>query len=55
MGVSVRNNIGKEWQKSGVPIKSVNKYVFSEKRIEGKDFNLFVKPLELPYELIKYD
>ena len=51
LGVSVRNNIGKEWQKSGVPIKSVNKYVFSEKRIEGKDFNLFVKPLELPYRV----
>ncbi len=48
---STRSGIGKEWQAPGAAISSKNRYLFSEKMIEGKEIYLFAKPIELPYKV----
>jgi len=51
ISVSTKSGIGEEWNRNGVPISVKNKYIFSEKIIEGKKFIVFSKPFEFPYEV----
>src|SRR6056297_1680052 len=47
----VQEQVKKEWQSSGINIKFQNKYLFSKSIIEGKNFYLFTKPLNLPFKV----
>ena len=40
-----------EFSKPSLEIKVLNKYIFSEKIIEGKIFYVFVKPFEFPFKV----
>ncbi|MCU0642465.1 MAG: hypothetical protein MUF61_02715 [archaeon] len=43
--------LGKKWQKPGVPVLFYNKYIFSSRVAEGKEFYVFSKPFSLPYKV----
>jgi hypothetical protein len=47
----VQEQVKKEWQSSGINIKFQNKYLFSESIMEGKEFYLFTKPLDMPFKV----
>lgn len=51
ISVSTRSGIGKEWSNNGVPSSFYNKYLFSGDVSEGKEFRIFVKPLEMPFKI----
>ncbi|MAG37774.1 hypothetical protein CMI45_00080 [Candidatus Pacearchaeota archaeon] len=51
ISVSTRSGIGEEWQEAGVPSSFHNKYLFSSDESEGKNYNIFVKPLEMPFKV----
>lgn len=40
-----------KWSEVGVEIKFENRYLFSEKIVEGKDFYLFSKPFDFPFKV----
>ena len=51
LSVSTRSDIGQEWNMPGSEASVHNKYIFSPENIQGKDFYVFSKPLELPYKI----
>ncbi len=51
ISLSVKSGLGKEWQRSGVPYSSSNKYVFSDEIVQGKNLDVFVKPFNFPYKI----
>ena len=51
ISVSTRSGIGKEWSTTGAPIAITNKYIFSSERNTGKDYYVFSKPFNFPYEI----
>lgn len=51
ISTSTKSGIGEEWQKPGQPSSFKNKYLFSEKIIEGKDYTVFSKPFEMPFKI----
>lgn len=40
-----------EWSPSGLEVSFENKYIFSDKIVEGKQFYLFSKPFEFPFKV----
>ena len=52
-GISVATKSGflKKWDEPGVISKFKNKYVFSEKVLQGDEFIAFSKPFEMPYKV----
>ena len=41
----------KKWSKESINLEFSNKYIFSEKEIEGKDFFIFSKPFNFPFKI----
>jgi len=50
-GISVKEETYGEWSDSSDRVVFKNKYVFSEKNVEGKQFYLFSKPFEAPFKV----
>jgi len=40
-----------EWSPPGSEVSFENKYIFSKKRVEGKNFYIFSKPFEFPFKV----
>lgn len=51
ISVATKSRLGKEWEKPGRPVKFHNKYIFSDKYIEGKRIEILTAPLKLPFEI----
>ncbi len=51
ISVSTKSGFGEKWQEQGVPSFFSNKYLFSEKYSEGKDFFVFSKSFEFPFKV----
>jgi len=49
--ISVSQKSKGEWTKTGVGTVSYNKYLFSNKSVQGKNFYLFSKPFEFPFKV----
>jgi len=49
--VSVSQKIRGKWTYAGVGSVTYNKYIFSNKSVQGKNFYLFSKPLEFPFKI----
>ena len=49
--VSTKSGIGREWERPSVPVRVPNKYIFSEDIVQGKKYQVFAKPLELPFKV----
>ena len=49
--ISVSQKKGREWTDEGVGSVSYNKYLFSNKSVQGKNFYLFSKPFEFPFKV----
>jgi len=45
------STIGKEYSESGIYSKLNDRYIFSNNQLEGKDFLVFVKSLNLPFKI----
>lgn len=48
--LATKSGIGAEWPEPGVPHRFNNKYLFSEEIIEGSEFYIYSKSLNLPYK-----
>ncbi|MEK6889657.1 MAG: hypothetical protein AABX35_00560 [Nanoarchaeota archaeon] len=48
---STRQRIGEEWQEGGVGSTLNNKYIFGEKVLESKDFEIFTQQLTMPFKI----
>ncbi|MDO8509279.1 MAG: hypothetical protein Q7S27_06390 [Nanoarchaeota archaeon] len=44
-------NLKDEWPKPGFPSSFNNKYIFSSEVVEGKNFFVFSKPLQIPFKV----
>ncbi len=51
ISTSTKSNIGEQWQTPEFASTFPNKYLFSEKIIQGKGFITFSKPLEMPFKI----
>lgn len=51
LSVATSSGIGEEFQGSGLPTEFQNKYIFQEKTIEGKGFNVFSKQFKLGFKV----
>jgi hypothetical protein len=51
ISVSTKSGIGKEWGEQGVPSSFKNKYLFSSDVSEGKEFEIFTKPLDIGFKI----
>jgi hypothetical protein len=49
--VASRSGIGAAWDDAGVPAKAPGLYLFSAKQVYGKEFNILVKPILLPFKI----
>ncbi len=49
--ISVSQKSLNKWSTSDTPVAVRNKYIFSENPIEGEQFYLFSKPLEMPFKV----
>ncbi len=49
--VSVSQKIRGKWTDTGVGSVAYNKYIFSNKSVQGKNFYLFSKPFEFPFKV----
>ena len=49
--ISISQQRGSEWEATGVSSVVNNKYLFSNERVEGKNFYLFSKPFEFPFKV----
>ena len=49
--IQVSQKTFNKWQAPGVQIEFQNKYIFSESYEEGTIFNIFSKPLEMPFKI----
>ncbi len=43
--------LGRKWQAPGTPVLFYNKYIFSSRIVEGKEFYVFSKPFKMPYKI----
>jgi len=50
IGISTRSRVGDEWQEGAVLSTFYNKYLFSSATTQGKEFNVFVKPFNMPFK-----
>ena len=50
-GISVKEETYGRWSDSSDRVIFRNKYIFSEKEVEGKNFYLFSKPFEAPFKV----
>lgn len=48
---STRQRIGEAWQEGGVGSTLNNKYIFGEKILENKEFEIFTKQLTMPFKI----
>lgn len=44
-------SLNDEWSKQGLPSSFHNKYIFSSSMMEGKEYFVFAKPLEMPFKI----
>jgi hypothetical protein len=51
ISIATRSGIGEEWNMAGGAISIHNKYIFSEEENVGRDYYVFSKPFEFPYEI----
>jgi len=51
ISVATKSGVGKDWTNPGVPSSFHNKYIFSSDVSEGKNFEIFTKPLEMPFKI----
>ena len=51
IATSTSSGIGEQWQEQGGKSAFSNKYIFSEKMIEGDNFLVFSKPFEMPFKI----
>ncbi len=51
LSVSVRSSVGKPWNNPGGETSIRNKYIFSDEKNTGKEYYLFSKSFEFPYEV----
>ena len=51
ISVSTRSNIGEEWNPAGIATPIRSKYIFSSEASSGKDYYVFSKPFDFPYEV----
>jgi hypothetical protein len=49
--IIVTQKSGGEWKRFGAGSVFYNKYIFSNKSVQGKDFYLFSKPFEFPFKV----
>jgi len=49
--ISVSQKKGREFTDAGVDSVAYNKYIFSNKSVQGKNFYLFSKPFEFPFKV----
>ncbi|MDP3992586.1 MAG: hypothetical protein U1B79_00745 [Candidatus Pacearchaeota archaeon] len=49
--ISISQKKGGEWTDTGVGSVTYNKYIFSNKSVQGKNFYLFSKPFEFPFKI----
>lgn len=54
ISTATKSGIGKEWQEPGVASSFRNKYLFSSKVVEGKNFYIFSKPFEMPFRIANF-
>ena len=51
ISVSARSSVGKPWNNPGGAISVRNKYIFSDEKNTGKEYYIFSKTFEFPYEV----
>lgn len=51
ISLSVKSGIGNQWEKSGIPARFENKYIFSGDVVESKEFYVLSKPVNLPFKV----
>lgn len=51
ISTATKSGIGEAWEKPALPSTFYNKYLFSEKIVEGKDYFVFSKPFEMPFKI----
>ncbi|MBU3923524.1 MAG: hypothetical protein KJ592_01260 [Nanoarchaeota archaeon] len=51
ISVATRSDIGEEWKSGGGATSIRNKYIFSPEVSSGKDYYVFSKPFNFPYEV----
>lgn len=50
-GIEISQKTFNKWSETGIDVGFQNKYIFSNKFVEGKNFLLFSKPFELPFKV----
>ncbi len=48
---STRQRVGDEWQEGGVGTTINNKYLFGEKSLQGKEFQIFAQQFTMPFKI----
>lgn len=51
LSMAVKSGIGKQWQEPGEETSLQNKYIFSNSTMQGKNFYIMVKQLEMPFKI----
>lgn len=51
IGIMSKSSIGATWEKSGVPSRYQNKYIFSKAIVKGKEISVFSKPFEMGFKV----
>jgi hypothetical protein len=51
ISAATKSGIGSPWESPGTPSSFKNKYLFTEKIIEGKNYFAFSKPLKMPFKI----
>ncbi len=51
ISIATRSGVGEEWNMAGGATSIHNKYIFSEEENVGRDYYVFSKPFEFPYEI----
>lgn len=50
-GIGIDQKISNKWSQTTTKVYAENKYIFSNKSLEGKDFFIFSKPLRFPFKV----
>ena len=50
-GIEISQKTFNKWSETGIDVGFQNKYIFSNKFVEGKNFLLFSKPFEFPFKV----
>src|SRR3989338_1197153 len=48
---SSSSSLGSKYSENPISVRSKDKYIFSDPKVEGKTFLTFVKPLDMPFEV----